>query len=733
MKTLDAPKVKFRKDYTPSEFLIRKVELNFNLQESNTQVTSLLHIEKNPESKASSKQLILSGEQLKLITVAIDGKFVDNSQFVVTDTTLEITMPGDQHKVQIICDIDPKSNKSLEGLYVSNGKFCTQCEAEGFRKITYFLDRPDILAEYFVRIEADQKKYPQLLSNGNLIEKGFLADGRHFVKWHDPFLKPSYLFALVAGNLDLLEDSFTTRSGKTVQLELYVDKGKLSQSAFAMESLKNAMRWDEQRYNLEYDLDLYMIVAVGDFNMGAMENKGLNIFNTKYVLADMATATDVDFENIESVIGHEYFHNWTGNRITCRDWFQLSLKEGLTVFRDQQFTEDMRSKAVKRIDDVKVILSAQFNEDAGPMAHPIRPDQYIEMNNFYTVTVYNKGAEVIRMLHTMLGEAGFQSGMQLYVERHDGQAVTCSDFLQAMVDANPQHNLDGFDAWYSQAGTPTLEISQHYDADNQTVSLHIRQSNQHASSSKPYLIPIKLGLLSDSGKALSFNYNGRHSTETVIKVNELNQKVILRDVSEKPVISLLRDFSAPVKLTTDLSEAELIHLFKYDLNTFNRWSSGQTLMQQYVAERDETLLSDIIAGFTTILNDTNLDNAFKSRALSVPDLKTIFESYSEKGIDNLVENRKSLVEQLANQLKPLWQNTYQELHVVDDQDLTGPAASARALKNLALSYLSRAEKFDDALLIDQFNSSKLMTNEIAALSTAYNAMLNCASDLTERF
>lgn len=734
MKDATAPVTKYRSDYRPSNFLIDEVHLTFTLYDEHTLVKSRLMLRRNPEGDLSADELKLDGEQLELLSCHIDGQPLTKVDYAIDEESLTIYKVKDQFELTTECKIYPHKNKSLEGLYTSNQKYCTQCEAEGFRKITYYLDRPDVLAKFFVRIEANKSKYPLLLSNGNPKASGDLPDERHYCSWEDPFPKPSYLFALVAGDLDLLEDTFTTKSGREVKLQLFVDKGKLDQSEFAMESLKNAMRWDEERYNLEYDLDLYMIVAVGDFNMGAMENKGLNIFNTKYVLANLQTATDQDFENIESVIGHEYFHNWTGNRVTCRDWFQLSLKEGLTVFRDQQFTEDMRSKAVKRIDDVKVIRSFQFAEDAGPMAHSIRPDSYIEMNNFYTVTVYNKGAEVIRMLHTLLGEEGFQKGMALYFERHDGSAATCDDFVAAMADAN-DFNLSAFKAWYSQAGTPELKVNFNYNAEKQELSILFNQSNSHPSAKQPYVIPVKVGLIGEKGESISFTPEDSNSEthEALLIVNQFEQEVVLKNVKQKVFPSLLRDFSAPVKLNTNLSKENLALLFAFDSNTFTRWDAGQTLMTQHIASDSDELLELIVNGFRTIINDKHIDTAFKARALSLPDLKTLFEIHAEKGVDHLVARHKQLKEVIARQLEDAWLATYNELYVAGDTNLAQEAVANRAIKNLALHYLALANNGHDELVKSQFTSARLMTDELAALATAVHGNTNDRESIVEAF
>ncbi len=734
MKDASAPMTKYRSDYRPSDFLIDEIYLTFKLFDDHTLVESRLMVRRNPKGDLSANQLRLDGEQLELLSLRFDGDELPRESYNIDEEGLTLLKVSDQFELTTVCKIYPDKNKSLEGLYTSNQKYCTQCEAEGFRKITYYLDRPDILAKFFVRIEAEQSRYPLLLSNGNPKSSGQLEEGRHFCEWEDPFPKPSYLFALVAGDLDLLEDSFKTKTGRKVKLQLFVDKGKLDQSEFAMASLKNAMRWDEERYNLEYDLDLYMIVAVGDFNMGAMENKGLNIFNTKYVLANPQTATDQDFENIESVIGHEYFHNWTGNRVTCRDWFQLSLKEGLTVFRDQQFTEDMRSKAVKRIDDVKVIRSFQFAEDAGPMAHPIRPDSYIEMNNFYTVTVYNKGAEVIRMLHTLLGEQGFQKGMALYFQRHDGSAATCDDFVAAMADANGK-NLDTFRAWYAQAGTPELRGEFKYSEDKQQLRIQFKQMNSHESAKKPYVIPVKIGLLGESGESISFRLaeSDEMTQESLLLVEEFEQEFVLNDVKQNAIPSLLRDFSAPVKLSTTLTKENLALLFAHDPNTFTRWDAGQSLMTQFIAADSDELLELIVKGFKTILHDKQIDNAFKARALSLPDLKTLFEIHSDKGVDHLIARHKQLKEEVARKLENDWLATYDKLYVGGDTCIEQVAAANRAIKNLALQYLAVANNGHDQLVKHQFESAKLMTDELAALATAVHGKTSDAEFIVDAF
>ena len=585
--------VKKRADYQPPAFLISTVNLTVNLHPTATRVVSVLTINRQGDH---NKPLVLDGDKLTLKSLLLNKN--DFSDFTLSDEGLTINTDEDTFELEIHTEIDPKNNKALEGLYLSGGAYCTQCEAEGFRRITYFMDRPDILAVYTVTVVGDTD-LPMLLSNGNPVDKGQTDDGKHFVTWHDPHPKPSYLFALVAGDFDLLSDTYTTMSGKEVALELYVDKGKKAQGHFALASLKRAMKWDEDVFGLEYDLDIYMIVAVDFFNMGAMENKGLNVFNSKFVLAEQASATDDDFFNVESVIAHEYFHNWTGNRVTCRDWFQLSLKEGLTVFRDQQFSADMTSPLSNRIKHVRVMREHQFAEDASAMSHPIRPDEVIEMNNFYTVTVYDKGAEVIRMFHTLLGPEGFRRGMDEYIKRHDGQAVTIYDFVGAMEDANGV-DLTQFKLWYKQAGTPVIDVQSDYDADAQVLRLTLRQNcpdTPGQSDKKPMWIPLQLGLIGADGGDMPVNVTPAEAwtdASQVLHLTEAEQTFVFSDVKEQPVVSLLRDFSAPVKVNFAQSDEELLFRLKHDSDGFNRWDAGQRLMLNWInaAMTEDFSLSD---------------------------------------------------------------------------------------------------------------------------------------------
>ncbi|MGB0867887.1 MAG: aminopeptidase N, partial [Granulosicoccaceae bacterium] len=557
----------YLKDYAPSNYLIDRVELRFELGEEKSFCHSLLALRKNPAAGGST--LRLDGHSFKLLSIALDGVAMSESAYRRDDASLEIDVLPEACVLEISTELEPQSNTALEGLYKSSGNFCTQCEAEGFRRITYFLDRPDVLSRYRVEITADKTRYPVLLSNGNPAGMRDLADGKHTAVWEDPHPKPSYLFALVAGDLACVSDRFKTREGRDVALNIYTEAHNAHRCDHAMASLKHSMTWDEKVYGLCYDLDVFNIVAVDDFNMGAMENKGLNIFNSKYVLADQQTATDADFQNIESVIAHEYFHNWSGNRVTCRDWFQLSLKEGLTVFRDQEFSADRNSRAVKRIEDVRLLRARQFPEDAGPMAHPVRPESYIEINNFYTVTIYEKGAELIRMMHTLLGADKYRAGLDLYFERHDGQAVTCEDFVKALEDASGV-DLEQFRLWYSQLGTPSLFVSSHYDQAAQQLRLNFEQklsSTSEQTNPQAMHIPVKLGLLRHDGSVQRMTIADQslvEAEEAVLDVKQSQQSFVFEGVDQPAMPSLLRGFSAPVRLSYDYSDSDLGFLISHD-------------------------------------------------------------------------------------------------------------------------------------------------------------------------
>ncbi|MEE9350938.1 MAG: aminopeptidase N, partial [Thiotrichaceae bacterium] len=626
------PKTIHLTEYTTSTWLVDELHLCFDLGETETQVTTTAHYILNAGHEIGT--LTLDGEELELLEIKLDGEKLAETSYELTESQLIInpeTALPEQFELETTVRIHPENNTSLNGLYQSSGNFCSQCEAQGFRRITYYLDRPDVMTTFTTKIIADKEKYPVLLSNGNLIEQGALDEGKHFAVWNDPHKKPSYLFALVAGDLEHVEDHFRTTSGRDVVLRIYTEAHNIDRCDHAMASLKRAMEWDQQRFGLEYDLDIYMIVAVDDFNMGAMENKGLNVFNSSLVFASPETATDTKYINIEAVIGHEYFHNWTGNRVTCRDWFQLSLKEGLTVFRDQEFTSDLHSRPVKRIDDVRMLRSYQFAEDASPMAHPIRPASYMEINNFYTLTVYEKGAEVVRLYQTLLGKEGFRKGIDLYFERHDGQAVTTEDFLAAMADANDA-DLSQMQNWYVQAGTPIVSVSMDYDETNQQCTLSFEQScpaTPEADVKQPFLIPMELGLLDSEGNDMPLQLDSEDQPQgasRVIKLTETTTEITFTNIKEKPVPSLLRGFSAPVKLDYPYTEQDYTFLMSNDSDAFNRWQAGQDLAMQTLLglveaqqkSEDLGLTHDFVHAFQEVLNDTNLDAALRAETLSLP-------------------------------------------------------------------------------------------------------------------
>lgn len=733
------PRTVHRRDYTPPSYLVDTVVLEFELDEQETIVRSELAMRRNGDHR---EPLRLDGQQLELITLALNGEPLPPEAYQVDGRGLTIAEVPEHFRLQVTTRIHPHLNTALEGLYKSGGMFCTQCEAEGFRRITYYPDRPDVMARFRTKIIADRVRYPVLLSNGNPIERGELDDDRHYVVWEDPFPKPAYLFAMVAGDLACNRDSFITASGREVALEIYVEPQNLARTGHAMESLKRAMRWDEDTYGLEYDLDIYMIVAVGDFNMGAMENKGLNIFNTQYVLADPDTATDTDFDNVLAVIGHEYFHNWTGNRVTCRDWFQLSLKEGLTVFREQQFAADMGSAAVKRIEDVRILRAQQFPEDAGPMAHPVRPDSYVEINNFYTATIYNKGAEVIRMYHTLLGADGFRRGLELYLQRHDGQAVTCDDFLAAMADANGR-DLTQFGRWYAQAGTPVLDVSDDYDAGTRRYTLTVRQScppTPGQPDKQPFHIPLRMGLLDDTGQPLPLRLAGETEsagTERVLELTEVEQSFVFEDLPVRPLPSLLRGFSAPVQLNYPYTDAQLAFLLAHDEDPFNRWEAGQRLMTRLLLARLEAPEAAVPAAlreaFRTTLEDTRLDPAFVAEALTLPSESYLGEQLEVIDPGAIHAARNGLRRGLGTALADLWLQVYLRNDGAggDDQEA---AAGCRRLKNLALSYLMASGSDEAAeLTARQFIQADNMTDRLAALSLLADTERPAADEALQSF
>jgi aminopeptidase N len=737
---IDQPTPVYRHDYRPPEWLVDQVELDFRLDEAATEVTARLALRRNPAAGEGRGPLVLDGQELELLGLALDGEPLGANRYTAHDDHLTVQGLPDAGVLETRVRIRPERNTALEGLYVSNGVFCTQCEPEGFRRITYFPDRPDVMARYRVRIEADRGRYPVLLANGNRSGGGELAGGRHFALWEDPFPKPGYLFALVGGRLARLEESFTTRSGRKVALQIYCEPRALEQCAHAMASLARAMRWDERRFGLEYDLDQFMIVAVADFNFGAMENKGLNIFNAKYVLARPETATDSDYLGVETVIAHEYFHNWTGNRVTCRDWFQLSLKEGLTVFRDQEFTSDLHSRPVKRISDVRRLRATQFLEDGGALAHPVRPDSYVEINNFYTATVYEKGAELIRMLHTLIGEDAFQRGMEIYFARHDGQAVTCEDFVAAMEAASGR-DLDKFRLWYSQAGTPRLAVRGEHDPAKGRYTLTVRQSTPPTpgqADKKPLHIPLAMALLDRAGREVPLQLEGEEAakgTSRVLEVTEAEQRFTFTGVPERPTASLLRGFSAPVILEGAADDADLRFLMAHDPDPFVRWESGQSyalkLMLGLVAARRqgrELALDEALAdAFGRTLADPDLDPAFVAQALSLPAEGYVGQQMAEIDVDGIHGVREFLRAALGRRLAGRFGETYRALRSDEPYRFEALQVARRALRNLALAYLMAAAGEEGrSLCLAQLESADNMTDSLAALG------LLVESDLPER-
>ncbi|MGC0810893.1 aminopeptidase N [Pantoea agglomerans] len=727
------PQIKYRHDYRAPEYTITDIDLTFELDASTTRVTAISQVKRLGDSQA---ELRLDGEALTLIALEVDGQAW--TAFREEEGALVISRLPESFTLKIINDIHPDQNTALEGLYKSGEALCTQCEAEGFRHITWYLDRPDVLARFTTTIYADGERYPFLLSNGNRIDSGRDEQGRSWVKWQDPFPKPCYLFALVAGDFDVLRDSFTTRSGRDVALEIFVDRGNLDRADWAMTSLKNSMKWDEERFGLEYDLDIFMIVAVDFFNMGAMENKGLNVFNAKYVLAKAETATDKDYLGIEAVIGHEYFHNWTGNRVTCRDWFQLSLKEGLTVFRDQEFSSDLGSRAVNRIDNVRIVRGAQFAEDASPMAHPIRPDQVIEMNNFYTLTVYEKGSEVIRMMHTLLGEENFQKGMKLYFDRHDGSAATCDDFVQAMEDAS-NVDLSQFRRWYSQSGTPVLTVRDDYNPELEQYTLHVTQHTPATADQKeklPLHIPLDIELYDGEGKVIPLQNNG-HPVHHVLNVTEEFQTFIFDNVYFQPVPSLLREFSAPVKLDYKWSDAQLTFLMRHARNDFSRWDAAQSLLATYirlnVARYQQgqhlSLPLHVADAFRAVLLDTDCDPALTALILTLPsenEIAELFDTIDPQAIA-LVRDalQRTLARELADEFFAIYNANQQPEYRVEHD-----AIGQRSLKNICLTYLAFSDaQLADKLVQTQYHQATNMTDALAALSAAVAAQLPCRDAL----
>ncbi len=725
------PNAIYLKDYQPPAYLIDETRLDFQLGEEETLVDARLKLRRNPDAAAGGV-LELDGAELELLDIEIDGEALAPDAYTLTDEKLHLLAPPEQFELRCRTRIAPQNNTSLEGLYKSRTMFCTQCEAEGFRKITYYLDRPDVMSVFTVRVEADAQRYPVLLSNGNLVDSG--GDGaRHWTLWNDPFPKPSYLFALVAGELDKVSDSFVTAGGREVALHIFVEAKDLDKCDHAMRSLKQSMRWDEEVFGREYDLDVFNIVAVDDFNMGAMENKSLNIFNTSCVLAHPDTTTDQAFQRVEAVVAHEYFHNWSGNRVTCRDWFQLSLKEGFTVFRDAEFSADMGSRAVKRVEDATVLRSIQFAEDAGPMAHPVRPDSYIEISNFYTVTIYEKGAEVVRMIHTLLGAADFRRGSDLYFQRHDGQAVTCEDFVAAMEAASGR-DLSQFRRWYSQAGTPELTVSDAWDEEEGRYTLTVSQHcppTPGQSEKAPFHIPLEMGLLGDAG-SLRLQLEGEvadaeteDNTTRVLELTEDTQRFVFTGLPERPVPSLLRGFSAPVKLAYPYTREQLAFIMSRDSDGFSRWDASQQLAIQVIEQSQSGPVDPLLLdAFRELLADDSLDPAMVAEALRMPSENYLADLAEVVDVEAIHRGRQTVRTEIGSQLGELLTTRYHGLASAREYRPDSGQLAARSLRNTCLAYLALAGEEGVALAMTQYREASNMTDRQAALTT----VVNCGSD-----
>ena len=738
----EQPKVIHLKDYKAPDYLIDETHLTFELFEDHTLVHAQLVMRRNPQLGMDLPPLVLDGQELELLTLSLDDHLLTPAEYQLSDSQLSLQPLQSEFVIDSSVRIHPEKNTALEGLYKSGSMFCTQCEAEGFRKITYYLDRPDVMSKFTTTVMAEQQRYPVLLSNGNPLASGTDEQGRHWATWEDPFMKPAYLFALVAGDLWCVEDTFTTMHQREVALRIYVEPENIDKVQHAMDSLKKSMKWDEEVYGREYDLDIFMIVAVNDFNMGAMENKGLNIFNSSCVLAHAETATDAAHQRVEAVVAHEYFHNWSGNRVTCRDWFQLSLKEGFTVFRDSAFSADMNSATVKRIEDVAFLRTHQFAEDAGPMAHPIRPDSFMEIANFYTLTIYEKGSEVLRMIHTLLGAEAFRKGSDLYFERHDGQAVTCDDFVKAMEDASGI-DLTQFKRWYSQAGTPRLSVTDSHDAEAGSYTLTFNQScpaTPGQSEKLPFVIPVEMGLLDAKGQPLPLRLQGETAAvrdaavnSRVLSVTEVSQSFTFVDIAERPLPSLLRGFSAPVKLSFPYSRDQLMFLMQHDSDGFNRWEAGQQLavqvLQELVEQQQRGAAMDmderLVKALCVVLNNDQLDPAMVAEMLSLPSEAYLTEISEEADVEAIHVAREYARNQLANDLfEPLWQR-YQDARVQSRKQAYVAEAThfaRRALQNMALSYLMLTEKPKVlTACLEQYEACDNMTERLTALAVLVNS------------
>lgn len=733
----------YLKDYKALDSKITFVDLIFDLDPQTTTVEAKCTI----ETRGQGEDIFLNGEHLNLKSIFIDEKELAQDQYSVSEKGLTLkNIKKQKFILKTICEIAPKDNLALEGLYLSGDILCTQNEPEGFRRITYFIDRPDNMAIYKVKLLADKTKYPMLLANGNCIGTGDLANNKHWAEWHDPFPKPSYLFALVAGDLGLIKDAFVTKSGRSIDLSIYCDLGQEKRCLFAMESLKKAMKWDEDRFDLEYDLDQYMIVSVGSFNAGAMENKGLNIFNSALVLAEQDKATDADYMAIESVIGHEYFHNWTGNRITCRDWFQLTLKEGLTVFRDQEFSSDINSRDVLRIQEVKKLKEAQYSEDASPMAHPIRPDNYAQINNFYTATVYEKGAEVIRMIHTLVGEDGFQKGMKKYFELYDGQAVTTEDFVHAMKLANPHFDSVLFKNWYSQKGTPVVEVHGIYDDKMKTYRLSYKQVQTSkddagiATAIDPLLIPCKLGFIDSKGKEFKPELNDSSQPywkENVIALDKLEGEIVFSNVLEAPVLSMNRALSAPIHLKYESGLEHDLHLLKYDQDQFNRYEVGQKISSDWILEcikkPNSSLNPKIITAFAEIINDVKIDDHMKSLLLSAPTESVLHQKQNPVDFKGTKVSRDLFLDQMATAFEVQFFEIYKNLFEKTKGGFKSEKVGPRALKNTALGFLARLGDSHKDLVFDHYKTADNMTDQFMGIYLINEYFSEDAKDINYEF
>ena len=748
----------YLKDYSPPPFTIETTDLHFDLYEDHATVVSRLLFKRNISTDAvEANSLQLHGQLLQLVKVFINGQLLEPDQYLKDDESLtipalDVLLGASFEEFQSECHtrIEPQNNTALEGLYKSKKMFCTQCEAEGFRRITYYLDRPDVMSKFTTTIAAEKARYPVLLSNGNNSASGAVdgAPDRHWVTWEDPFKKPSYLFALVAGDLASIDDTFVTCSDREIELRIFVEEKDIDKCDHAMLSLKKSMRWDEEVYGREYDLDIFMIVAVDDFNMGAMENKGLNVFNTSCVLASPKTTTDFSFQRVEAVVAHEYFHNWSGNRVTCRDWFQLSLKEGFTVYRDSEFSADMGSRTVKRVEDVSFLQTLQFAEDGGPMAHSVRPDSYMEISNFYTVTIYEKGAEVVRMIALLLGPEKFRAGSDLYFERHDGQAVTTEDFVKAMEDASGI-DLGQFRSWYYQAGTPVVSIRSEFDADNKRYTLHVSQScpdTPGQSNKKPLTVPLRLGLLGSDGKDLPLKLHGDDTatseTDRVLSVIEEEQQFVFEGLESEPIPSLLRGFSAPVRLRYDYSRADLLFLMVNDSDGFNRWNASQLLaiglideLQSDLAEgKDLTLPQSLVDAYAGVLDSTlsdpSVDKAMVAQLLSLPTVGFLIERAEVVDVESIHRVREFLLNGVASKLYSSFLDVYTNNTSDDQYAADAESIARRSLKNLALSYLMRSDK-DEAVTLaqEQFVQASNMTDQLSGLRCLVNSGADAAVEL----